>query len=101
MQTEEATASDRSAAVRHAAPWMIISCSAIADYRVEVAFADGTNGTIDLKADIFSENAGVLAILQDPFVFKQVGIVGGALSWPGGIDLAPDAMYDEIISRRQ
>jgi hypothetical protein len=38
----------------------------------------------------------VFACLRDPDVFAQVGIDHGAVTWPGEIDLAPDAMYDEI-----
>jgi hypothetical protein len=29
----------------------------------------------------------------------QVSIDHGAVTWPGDIDLAPDAMYDEIKAR--
>ncbi|HXW69744.1 MAG TPA: DUF2442 domain-containing protein [Dissulfurispiraceae bacterium] len=98
MQTEPATEADRTAAIRLKAPWIIVSCSVRDDYCVEVTFSDGTKGIVDLKTDVFSEGAGVLAGLRDPFVFARVGIVGGALTWPGGIDLAPDAMYDDIKS---
>jgi hypothetical protein len=29
-------------------------------------------------------------------MFSQVHIDHGALTWPGDVDLAPDAMYDAI-----
>jgi Protein of unknown function (DUF2442) len=37
--------------------------------------------------------------LRDPAEFAKVGIVMGAVQWPGGVDLAPDAMYDAIRER--
>ena len=34
--------------------------------------------------------------LRDPAVFAQARVVLGAIQWPNGADLAPDAMYDAI-----
>jgi len=34
--------------------------------------------------------------LKDSNIFRQARIEFGAVSWPGNIDLAPDAMYREI-----
>ena len=34
--------------------------------------------------------------LCDATVFETVYLEHGALTWPGGIDLAPDAMYQRI-----
>jgi hypothetical protein len=39
---------------------------------------------------------GVLAPLGDLRFFEQVFIDHGAVAWPGEIDLAPDAMYQEV-----
>jgi len=36
------------------------------------------------------------AHLSDPSRFKEVAVVNGAVTWPGGLDLAPDAMYEDI-----
>ena len=61
-----------------------------------VRFIDGTAGRIDLTRLIASSKAGVFAQLQDPEVFAQVGIVMGAVTWPGQIDLAPYSMYEAL-----
>ncbi len=45
---------------------------------------------------VFSETAGVFAALRDETVFRRVFLEYGAVTWPGEIDLAPDAMYEEI-----
>jgi len=38
----------------------------------------------------------VFEALRLPHVFGQAGIELGAVHWPNGADLAPDAMYDAI-----
>ena len=43
-----------------------------------------------------SPTAGVFARLAEPSLFAQVFVEHGAVTWPGEIDLAPDAMYAEI-----
>jgi hypothetical protein len=35
-------------------------------------------------------------MLADPTVFNKVYVDHGAMTWPGEIDLAPDAMYNAI-----
>jgi hypothetical protein len=32
--------------------------------------------------------------------FSQVFIDHGAVAWPGDIDLAPDAMYEDVANQR-
>ena len=34
--------------------------------------------------------------LGDPVEFARASVVLGAVQWPNGADLAPDAMYDAI-----
>jgi len=42
--------------------------------------------------------AGVFAAFRDPKVFSQAYLQWGTLTWPGELDLAPDAMYTSIKS---
>ena len=72
------------------------SVRALPNYCLNVRFHDGVEGTVDLSRRVRSQNAGVFAALADPNLFAQVGIEWGAVWWPGDIDLAPDAMHDEI-----
>ncbi len=46
----------------------------------------------DLDGTIFES-------LRDPVIFAQAQVVLGAIQWPNGADLAPDAMYDAIRER--
>jgi hypothetical protein len=38
----------------------------------------------------------VFSDLHDQFHFQQVKRVDSVVTWPGGLDLAPDAMHKEI-----
>lgn len=67
-------------------------------YRLSVRFFDGTSGIVDLSDLITSSNAGVFAALADPQRFAEAGIALGAVTWPNGLDLAPDAMYAALRS---
>jgi hypothetical protein len=58
-----------------------------------VRFNDGTEGTVDLARFIESASAGVFAALRDERLFRKARIELGAVTWPGNLDLAPDAMH--------
>ena len=58
------------------------------------SFDDGVAGTIDLSGELDGE---VFRPLRDEGVFRQVRIDEfGAVCWPNGPDLAPDALYGEL-----
>lgn len=84
--------------IRHVVPWRITSVTALPAFRLQVTFVDGTSGEVDLEAFLGRPAAalGVFAPLRDPQVFAQARVVLGAVEWPGGPDLAPDAMYDAV-----
>lgn len=43
-----------------------------------------------------SDRAGVFAALKDQDLFNKAHLEYGVLTWPGEIDLAPDAMHAAI-----
>lgn len=100
MQPHADTQEDRAAGVTPAiqtrAPWRVASVEALPDFRLRVRFNDGTEGTVDLAGLIHSPAAGVFAALRDESLFRQARVVLGAVTWPGDLDLAPDAMHREI-----
>ena len=79
-------------------PWRVAAVRSLPGYRLLVRFADGTSGEVDVSKLIFGPMPGVFEVLRDPALFEQVGIELGAVTWPGKLDLAPDAMYDEIVA---
>ncbi len=78
------------------APWRISAVRAMPGYKLWVRFNDGTEGTVALSGLIHSEHAGVFTALRDKKLFAQVTLNYGAVTWPGELDLAPDAMYEAI-----
>ena len=76
--------------------WDVVEVKTVDDLGLFVRFADGLAGEIRFAP---SHLTGVFAALQDPAIFKQVYLDHGAVAWPGQIDLAPDAMYQEIKAK--
>lgn len=75
--------------------WDVVDVKPIAPLAIRVQFEDGLVGKVQFEQ---SHLTGVFAALKDPIVFQQAHIDGGAVAWPGDLDLAPDAMYQEIQS---
>ncbi len=77
-------------------PWTVRRVEPLPGFQLAVTFLDGTEGIVDMASLVASPKAGVFARLRDKTLFDQVFIDYGAVTWPGDLDLAPDAMYDEI-----
>lgn len=77
--------------------WSINKFKILPNYPVQVEFADGTAGLADLAPRL---SQGPLGDGYDPLYdqkfFSQAYLEHGALTWPGGIDMASDAMYERI-----
>jgi Protein of unknown function (DUF2442) len=72
----------------------VISVQPLPSFRLAVRFDDGTEGVIEMHDRLFGP---VFATLQDPAVFQQVFVDKfGAVAWPNGADLAPDALHDRL-----
>jgi len=84
---------------RELASWQVVAVTAMPAYRLDVRFRDGTSGIVDMSALVNSESAGVFLSLREPTVFSAVRVELGAVTWPGEIDLAPDALYASIQSK--
>lgn len=87
--------------IRHTVPWRLSSVTVLPDARLRVTFVDGTVGEVHLDAFLSNRklDGTVFEPLRDPAYFAQAQVVLGALHWPNGADLAPDAMYDAIRER--
>lgn len=71
----------------------LIDVRVLSDYKLAVAFEDGLKGTVDLSRRL---HGPVFGPLEDEALFAKVYLDLGTVVWPGGADLAPDVMYDEI-----
>ncbi len=102
MQPTETTKEDSPAGVvptpRSSAPWRVVKVHPKPGFRLDVTFADGTTGEVRLQGflDSAAVDDTVFAPLRDSAVFAEASTELGAVAWPNGADLAPDAMYDAI-----
>ena len=72
----------------------IVRAKALEDYRIEVEFSSGLTGVVDLSSRLFGP---VFTPLKDPEFFNQLRVDEfGAICWPNGADLAPDALHKTI-----
>ena len=83
-------------AIQPRMPWRVVKVQPLDGFRLRVRFVDGLEGEVMMIALVHSPAAGVFSRLSDPSLFAQVFVEHGAVTWPGEIDLAPDAMYAEI-----
>ncbi len=100
MQSHADAQEDRTAElipqVRPCAPWRVADVEALPGFRLQVRFNDGTKGIVEMGDFINSDVSGVFAVLRDERLFRQVRVNLGAVTWPGDLDLAPDAMHRAI-----
>ncbi|MBF0614200.1 MAG: DUF2442 domain-containing protein [Magnetococcales bacterium] len=73
--------------------WDVVDARIVNHLEFIVTFADGLSGRVRLLP---SHLQGVFAALKDPDHFDRLAVTEGFVSWPGELDLAPDAMYEEI-----
>jgi hypothetical protein len=101
--TEANRAPEVAPAIKHTVPWRVTSVTVLPNARLQVAFVDGTSGEIHMKSFLSnpSVNGTIFEQLRDPIVFAEAQLVMGAVQWPNGADLAPDAMYDAIREHGQ
>ena len=72
----------------------VSSVVALDDHRLEVTFDDGLRGIVSLQDRLFGP---MFEPLRDPEFFRQASVDEfGAICWPNGADLAPDALYEQL-----
>ena len=97
MHAQSGTQDDRAAGVNQSSlPWLVTAVEALDGYCLKVRFVDGSEGVVEMMALLHSPRAGVFAVLNDPARFAEVYVENDAVTWPGELDLAPDAMYRAI-----
>lgn len=74
----------------------IVEAEAREDYRLWVRYEDGAEGEVDLSNLV---GKGVFERWEDPAEFQKVSIDPDTdtVAWPGGIDLCPDSLYDDLV----
>ncbi len=73
----------------------VVHVQPLEDFKLQVRFSDGTGGSYAVEPQ---RRGGVFERLSDPAVFNAVSINDdfGCVEWPGGVDLCPAAMHQEM-----
>lgn len=72
----------------------VVSARPLDQFRLAVNFDDGTQGVVSLEDRLFGP---MFEPLQNWAIFERVFVDEfGAVCWPNGADLAPDALYEQI-----
>jgi hypothetical protein len=73
----------------------IVSVKPLEGFRLNVRFNDGLEGVYAVEPE---RRGGVFLKLLEPGTFNAVTINAdfGCVEWPGGIDLCPDTMHQEM-----
>lgn len=75
----------------------VVEVQARANFKVWVRFEDGVAGEVDLSGLV---GKGVFKRWADnPSEFGQVSVdeESGTIVWPGGLDVAPDRLYSDVV----
>lgn len=74
----------------------IVEAIPLEGYRLKIQFNDGVTGIYSVEPE---RRGGVFRKLLDPAVFNAVQINRefGCVEWPGGVDLCPTSMHEEIL----
>jgi hypothetical protein len=73
----------------------IVAVEARPDYHVWIRFEDGLEGELSLAHLV---GRGVFVAWNDEAEFRKVFIdeESGTIAWPGGLDVAPDALHQRL-----
>jgi len=74
------------------------SAEYVRDYTIRVKFADGVEGDIDMRNELWGE---VFEPLKDLKLFQAFRLDKelNTVCWPTGADLAPEFLYDQAAAK--
>lgn len=77
----------------------VVTVEPLVGYKVKIRFSDGVEGEVDLS---YLVGKGVFTAWDDPAQFARVSVNNQThtLTWPGGIDICPDALYQDVITKK-
>jgi len=77
----------------------LLKATYVDQYRIQLTFADGTEGIIDLRDELWGE---VFEPLKDVEVFRsfRVNTELSTIEWPSRADLAPEFLYEQTLITR-
>ena len=74
--------------------WDVKNVTPLPQHKIAVELNDGRKGIVDMQPHL---NRPGLQALHNTDYFNQVSVSFGALTWPGGEDIAPDTLLAELV----
>jgi hypothetical protein len=73
----------------------VVEAHYVREFIIHLRFADGTEGDVDLRDELYGE---IFEPLKDPTLFQQFFVHPEfhTLAWPTGADLAPEFLYEKV-----
>ncbi len=65
------------------------------NFQLELWFDDGTHKMFDVTPYL---DKGIFRRLKEGSLFKAAYVSRGTVCWPGGLDIAPETLYDRSLS---
>jgi hypothetical protein len=65
-------------------------------YVYSIKFDDGVEGDLDFSE--YLSKGPVFEALKDAKIFSKATVEGGTIAWPNGADIAPETLYEKVIS---
>jgi hypothetical protein len=75
----------------------VVSVKPLGGFRLRVGFSDGSAGVHDFSSTV-ARDGEMVRPLKDPAFFARVFVELGALAWPNGFDLDPNALHDRMVA---
>ena len=70
------------------------------DYIYKIQFTDNKEGEVNFQPFLWGQ---AFASLKDKRMFRQASIdpTSGTITWPSGVDIAPETLYEKITANLQ
>ncbi len=68
-------------------------------FKIKIKYADGFVGVVDLSS-FFSKPKNLAAEIIKGQIFEKCYIESGALAWPNGFELCPDALRMRLNTKK-
>lgn len=76
----------------------IVGVEVLPGHKLAVSFEDGKNGIFDMEPYL---SMPAFEPLKDEALFARARVANGTVTWPGGIDMAPDKLWTDCVTSQR